>query len=95
MEIKKQEKAEVAGHPALLVHLEGTNPYRNEKAKSMVYFYKTGGYVVSLACTQWRSLKDPFDPEPFQQFEAFAKSFKYLKKPFYEEIEERIKKIAG
>jgi hypothetical protein len=93
MEIKKTEKGEVAGRPVLVVHLEGGNPYRNEKAKSMVYFFKTGGYVVTLACTQWRPLKGPFDPEPFQQFEAFAKSFKYLKKPFYEEIEERIKRV--
>ena len=93
MEIKKMGKSEAAGRPALVVHLEGGNPYRNEKAKSMVYFFKTGGYVVTLACTQWRPLKGPFDPEPFQQFEAFAKSFKYLKKPFYEEIEERIKRV--
>jgi hypothetical protein len=93
MEIKKMEKGEVAGRPALAVHMEGENPYRNEKAKSTVYFFKTGEYVVTLACTQWRPLKGLFDPEPFQQFEAFAKSFKYLKKPFYEEIEERIKRV--
>lgn len=95
MEIKKMEKSEAAGRPALVVHLEGGNPYRNEKAKSMVYFFKTGEYVVTLACTQWRPLKGLFDPEPFQKFEAFAKSFKYLKKPFYEEIEERIKRVEG
>ena len=95
MEIKKMEKSEAAGRPALAVHMEGENPYRNEKAKSMVYFFKTGEYVVTLACTQWRPMKGPFDPEPFQQFEAFAKSFKYLRKPFYEEIEERIKRVEG
>ena len=93
MEIKKMEKSEAAGRPALAVHMEGENPYRNEKAKSTVYFFKTGDYVVTLACTQWRPMKGPFDPEPFQQFEAFAKNFKYLKKPFYEEIEERIKRV--
>jgi len=93
MEIKKMEKSEAAGRPALVLHLEGENPYRNEKAKSMVYFFKTGEYVVTLACTQWRPLKGSFDPEPFQQFEGFAKSFKYLKKPFYEEIEEQIKRV--
>jgi hypothetical protein len=95
MEIKKMEKGEVAGRPGLAVHMEGENPYRNEKAKSTVYFFKTGEYVVTLACTQWRPLKGPFDPEPFQQFEVFAKSFKYLKRPFYEEIEERIKRVEG
>ncbi len=95
MEIKKEENGEVAGRPALIVQMEGENPYRNEKAKSMVYFFRTGQYVVTLACTQWRPMKAAFDPGPFQEFEAFVYSFKYLKKPFYEEIEERIKKVEG
>lgn len=95
MKIKKMEKGEAAGRPALVVQMEGKNPYRDEKATSTIYFFKTGDYVVSLACTQWRSMKGTFDPEPFQQFEAFVKSFRYLKKPFYEEIEERIKKVKG
>ncbi len=95
MEIKKKENGDVAGRPALIVQMEGENPSRNEKAKSVVYFFKTGEYIVTLVCTQWRPLKGTFDPGPFQEFEAFVKSFKYLKKPFYEEIEERIKKMKG
>ncbi len=95
MEIKKEEKGGVAGRPALVVQMEGENPHRNEKARSTVYFFKTGEYVVTLVCTQWRPLKGTFDPEPFVQFEAFVKSFRYLKKPFYEEIEERIKNVKG
>jgi hypothetical protein len=95
MEIKKKENDDVAGRPALVVQIEGENPYRNEKAKSTVYFIKTGEYIVTLVCTQWRLMKAAFDPEPFQQFEDFVNSFKYLKKPFYEEIEERIKKVKG
>ncbi len=95
MAINKMEKGEVAGHPALVVHLEGKNPYRREKAKSTVYFFKTGDYVVTLACTQWRPLKGSFDAEPFEDFKNFAQSFKFLKKPFYEEIEDRIKKVEG
>ncbi len=95
MEIKKKENGEVAGRPALIVQMEGENPYRNEKAKSAVYFLKTGKYVVSLACTQWRPMKGMFDTEPFREFEIFVKSFRYLKKPFYEEIEERIRKLNG
>ncbi len=93
MVTKKMEKGEVAGRPALIVYMEGENRYRNEKAKSKVYFFKTGDYVVTLACTQWRPMKGSFDSEPFQAFEDFAKSFKYIKKPFYEEIEERIKRV--
>ncbi|MCX5909783.1 MAG: hypothetical protein NTY64_22055, partial [Deltaproteobacteria bacterium] len=93
MAINKMEKGEVAGRPALVVRMEGENPYRKEKARSVVYFFKTGDYVVTLACTQWRPMKGSFDPKPFQGFEDFAKSFKYLKPTFYEEIEERIKRI--
>ena len=95
MEIKKTEKGEAARHPALVVHMEGDNPYRDEKAKATVCFFKTGEYVVTLACTQWRPLKGTFDPEPFVQFETFYKSFKYLKTPFYEQIEEKIKRLEG
>ncbi len=95
MEIKQKENGEVAGRPALVVQMQGENPYRNEKAKSAVYFFKTGEYVVTFACTQWRPMKGTFDPGPFQEFEVFVKSFRYLKKPFYEEIEERIKKVTG
>ncbi len=95
MEIKKRENGEVAERPALVVQMEGENLYRNEKAKSVVYFFKTGEYVVTLVCTQWRPTKAPFDPEPFQQFEGFVTSFKYLKKPFYEEIEDRIRRVEG
>ncbi len=95
MEIKNKENGEVAGRPALIVLMEGENPYRNEKAKSAVYFFKTGEYVVTLVCTQWRSMKGTFDLEPFHEFEIFVKSFKYLRTPFYEEIEEGIKKVEG
>ncbi len=95
MEIKKKENGEAAGHPALAVQMEGENPYRNEKAKSVVYFFKTGEYVVTLVCTQWRPMGGTFDLGPFHEFEIFVKSFKYLRKPFYEEIEERIKKVEG
>ncbi len=95
MEIKKKENGDVAERPCLVVQMEGENPYRNEKAKSTIYFFRTGEYVVTLVCTQWRPLNGTFDPGPFVQFEAFVKSFRYLKKPFYEEIEERIKKVKG
>lgn len=42
MKITKMEKSEAAGRPALVVQMEGKNPYRNEKATSTVYFFKTG-----------------------------------------------------
>jgi hypothetical protein len=95
MAINKMEKGEVAGRPALVVYMEGENPYRNEKARSSVHFFKTGDYVVTLACTQWRAMKGAFDPESFEHFKIFVQSFKFLKRPFYEEIEERIKRVEG
>ncbi len=95
MNIISSEPGVVDGREALVVHLQGDNPYRNEKAKAVAYFYKTGQFIVSLACTQWRTMDADFDPGPFQTFENFTKSFKYVKAPFYEEIEQRIKKLEG
>ncbi len=95
MNITKTEDGMVDGRPVLIVHSVGENPYRNEKAKSVAYFYKTGEFIVSLACTQWRAMNADFGEEPFQVFEEFVKSFHYVKKPFYEEIEERIKNLKS
>jgi hypothetical protein len=36
-----------------------------------------------------------FDSGPFEQFEAFVKSFRFLKPTFYEEVDERIKKLES
>ncbi len=36
-----------------------------------------------------------YDQGPFDQFETFVQSFKFLKKTFYEELEEEIKKQKG
>ncbi len=95
MNLTKTEDGMIDGRPALVAHMEGDNPYRNEKAKSVAYFYKTGQYILALACTQWRTMNAEFSPEPFQVFEEFTRSFHYLKKPFYEEIEERIENLKG
>jgi len=94
-EVKKQEAVQVRGHAAIVMHLEGENPNRNEKAKSMVYLVKRGSRIISFTVTQWRSMSGAFDPEPFEQFEAFVQSFKFLKKTFYEEIEDKIRKLKG
>jgi hypothetical protein len=44
-------------------------------------------------CTQWRPLDGQFDMQAFETFETFAQSFKFLKKNFYESIEEEIQKL--
>jgi hypothetical protein len=94
-EVKKQEAVQLWGHKAILIQLEGENPNRNEKSKSLVYLVKKGDRVISFVITQWRPMDGTFDPEPFEKFEAFVHSFKFLKKTFYEEMEEKIKKLKG
>ncbi len=93
-EIKKQEKIEVIGMPALAIYLEGENPNRTEKAKSKVYLIQKGNRIISFVCTQWRPLNGIYDQAAFGQFEEFVKSFKFLKKSFYENFEEELKKLG-
>lgn len=72
--------------PALVVWAEGSDPYKNQKAKSKIYFFKRGERVATLICTQRRSLNDPYDDSAFQVFDDFVMSFKFIKKSFYEEL---------
>jgi hypothetical protein len=94
-EVKKQDRVKLWGQPAIVIHLEGENPYRNEKSKSLVYLVKKGSRIISFVLTQWRPMNGTFDPEPFERFETFVQSFKFLKKTFYEQMEEKIKKLKG
>jgi len=75
--------------------MEGENPNRNEKAKSKIYLLKNGNRIISFVCTQWRPLNGTYSQEPFDHFETFVSSFKFLKKDFYEEIEEKIRELKG
>jgi hypothetical protein len=93
--VKKLEQVQLWGHPAVVIQLDGENPNRNEKSKSVVYLVKKGDRVISFAATQWRPMNATFAPEPFEQFETFVQSFKFLKKTFYEEFEEKLKKLKG
>lgn len=93
-EIKKQEKVEVIGLPALAIYLEGENPNRKEKAKSKIYLIQKGNRIISFVCTQWRPLNGTYNQAAFDQFEEFVKSFKFLKKCFYENFEEELKKLG-
>jgi hypothetical protein len=95
IEPQKKEKVEIVGQPAVALYIEGENPNRNEKSKSIVYLVKRGERVVSFVCTQWRPLQGTYSPEPFEHFDKFINSFKYLKKTFYEEFEEKIKELKG
>jgi hypothetical protein len=93
--VTKQEPVRLWGHEAVLMQLEGENPNRNEKSKSLVYLVKKGSRIISFTVTQWRPMNGTFDQEPFEQFQAFVQSFKFLKKTFYEELDEKIKRLKG
>ena len=94
-EVKQQDEVQLWGQPAIAIHLEGENPNRNEKSKSLVYLVKKGNRIISFVLTQWRPMKGTFDQEPFEQFETFVKSFKFLEPTFYDELEKKLKKLKG
>jgi hypothetical protein len=93
-QVQKEEKTQVLGRPALALYMGEENPNRNEKVKSKIYLLKKGDRIISFVCTQWRPLNGTFSPEPFQLFEKFVHSFKFLKKDFYENFEEELKKAG-
>ena len=93
-DVKKQDNVQLWGQPAIAIYLEGENPNRDEKARSMVYLVKKGDRIISFALTQWRAMRGTFDQEAFTQFEAFVQSFKFLKKSFRENFEDELKKAG-
>jgi len=92
--VTKREKVTVMGREALVLEMGGENPVQKEKAKSTIYLVKKGNRIISFVCTQWRPLTGTFNPEPFEHFEAFVKSFKFLKKDFFEQLEEEMTKAG-
>jgi hypothetical protein len=94
LEIKKRERLTINGRDALALYMEGQNNIAKEKARSKVYLIKKGSRIVSFVCTQWRPLNASYSEEPFEQYEAFVQSFKYVKKDFYESFEEELKKAG-
>ena len=94
MRVTKQEKATVTGKEAIALSMEGENPNRNEKAKSKVYLVKKGNRIVSFVCTMWRPMNGTYSQQPFDYFETFVHSLKYLKKDFYENFEEELVKAG-
>jgi hypothetical protein len=94
LRVTQREKIQINGLDAVAVSMEGENPNRNEKAKSKVYLMKRGNRVVSFVCTQWRPLNGTYSQEPFDHYEAFVQSFKFLKKDFYESFEDELGKVG-
>jgi hypothetical protein len=94
LRVTKQEKATIDGKDAIALTMEGENPNRNEKAKSKIYLVKRGNRIISFVCTMWRPMNGTYAQEPFDYFETFVKSFKFLKKDFYENFEEELTKAG-
>ncbi|MGQ9647591.1 MAG: hypothetical protein ACUVWO_13770 [Thermodesulfobacteriota bacterium] len=94
LEVKKRERLTINGREALAIDMGGENKIAKEKAKSRVYLIKKGSRIVSFVCTQWRPLNASFSQEPFDHYETFVQSFKFLKKDFYETFEEELKKAG-
>jgi hypothetical protein len=86
MEILEKHKIQVLGREGLAVVAEGKDPIKKEKVKSKVVFGKRGDRVVAFYLTQWRHIDGTYDLSAFDVFDEFWKSFKYLKKSFYETL---------
>jgi hypothetical protein len=91
LEVKKRERLTINGREAFAIYMEGQNHVTKEKAKSKVYLVKKGNRIISFVCTQWRPLNASYSQEPFDHFDAFVESFKFVKKDFYESFEEELK----
>jgi len=94
LRVSKPEKTTLGGRDALAIYMEGENPNRDEKAKSKIYLLKKGERIVSFVCTMWRPMNGTYSQEPFDYFENFAQSFKFLKKDFYENFEDELRKAG-
>jgi len=94
LRVTKLEKATLDGRDAIALSMEGENPNRDEKAKSKVYLVKKGNRIISFVCTQWRPMNGTYAQEPFDYFETFVQSFKFMKKDFYENFEEELTKAG-
>jgi hypothetical protein len=94
LEVKNRERLTINGCDALAIEMGGQNNVTKEKARSKVYLVKKGSRIISFVCTQWRPLNASYSQEPFDHFEAFVHSFKFVKKDFYESFEEELKKAG-
>jgi hypothetical protein len=85
-QVLEKKKVQVIGGEGLAVTVEGKDLVKKEKAKATVIFGKRGERVVAFYISQWRPLNGTYDPSAFEVFDKFVKSFKYLKKSFYETL---------
>ncbi len=85
-EVLERKEINLFGKEGLEVMVEGKDPVKKEKAKAKVIFAKRGERIVAFYLTQWRPWDGAYDPSAFEVFDQFVKSFKFLKKSFYETL---------
>jgi hypothetical protein len=85
-QILERRKIQVLGGEGLEVVVEGKDPVKQEKVRAKVVFGKRGERVVGFYFTQWRPMDGSYDLSAFDVFDKFVKSFKFLKKSFYETL---------
>ncbi len=85
-QILEKRPTEVLGKQGLEMTVEGRDPVKKEKVRSKLVFGKRGERVVGFYISQWRPLDGTYDFSAFDVFDRFWKSFKFLKKSFYEAL---------
>lgn len=83
-QILEKRQVQVLGGEGLEVVVEGKDPVKKEKVRAKVVFGKRGERIVGFYITQWRPMEGTYDLSAFEIFDNFWKSFKFLKKSFYE-----------
>ena len=84
--ILEKKKVQVVGGEGLQVDVEGKDPIKGEKVRARVIFGKRGDRIIGFYITQWRPIDGTYDLSAFDDFDKFVKSFKFLKKSFYETL---------
>jgi hypothetical protein len=85
-QVLERKKVQVVGGDGLAVLVEGKDPVKKEKVRAQVVFGKRGERIVGFYITQWRSIDGTYDDSAFEVFDKFVKSFRFLKKSFYETL---------
>lgn len=83
-QILERRQVQVLGGEGLEVVVEGKDSVKKEKVRAKVVFGKRGERIVGFYITQWRPMEGTYDLSAFEIFDKFWKSFKFLKKSFYE-----------
>ncbi len=85
-QVLERKRVQVLGGEGLQVDVEGKDSIKGEKVRARVIFGKRGERVVGFYITQWRPIDGSYDLSAFDVFDRFVKSFKFLKKSFYETL---------